>query len=185
MLDCQVGILENAIARYTATGEVPTPIGSRHPSITPFASFATRDSFVVIAAGNDGLFGKLCDALGRPDLTKRPEFSSNELRTENEAALRVELERALAERGSVAWLERLERAGVPCGPINDVAKVLADPQVRARNMVVRANDPVAGWIEMAGNPIKLSGFPDPETRDPAPALDADRSRLLGELKDES
>jgi CoA:oxalate CoA-transferase len=185
MLDCQVGILENAIARYAATGEVPGPIGSRHPSITPFASFATSDSFIVIAAGNDTLFAKLCDALERPDLVKHPEFASNDLRTENEAALRLQIERTLADRGSAAWLARLEQAGVPCGPINDVSQVLADPQVRARNMVVRVEDPVAGWIEMAGNPIKLSGFPDPATRDAAPELDANRSELLGERKDES
>lgn len=77
LLDCQVAILENAIARYAATGEVPGPIGARHPSITPFDAFATRDGYVVIAAGNDGLFARLCDVLGEPQLASDPRFSSN------------------------------------------------------------------------------------------------------------
>jgi len=182
MLDCQVAILENAIARYQATGEVPGPLGSRHPSITPFGSFATRDGLLIIAAGNDALFETLCRALDRPDLSQRPEFASNDLRTQNEALLREELEEVLAARDSAEWLSRLESASVPCSPINDVAQALADPQVRARNMVVRIDDPAAGALDVAGNPIKLSDFPDPQTRGPAPELDAHRDALLAELE---
>jgi CoA:oxalate CoA-transferase len=182
MLDCQVAILENAIARYQATGEVPGPLGSRHPSITPFGSFATRDGFLIIAAGNDALFETLCRALDRPDLSQRPEFASNDLRTQNEALLRTELEATLAARDNAEWLSRLESASVPCSPINDVAQVLADPQVRARNMVVHIDDPAAGSLDIAGNPIKLSGFPDPHSRGPAPELDAQRDALLAELE---
>jgi len=182
MLDCQVAILENAIARYQATGEVPGPLGSRHPSITPFDSFATRDGFLIIAAGNDALFETLCRALDRPDLSQRPEFATNDLRTQNQALLRAELEAALATRDSTEWLSRLESASVPCSPINDVAQALADPQVRARNMVVRIDDPAAGSLDVAGNPIKLSGFPDPQTRGPAPELNAHRDALLAELE---
>jgi CoA:oxalate CoA-transferase len=181
MLDCQVAILENAIARYQATGEVPGPIGSRHPSITPFESFETREGFIVIAAGNDALFAALCRAIEREDLLERAEFASNELRTRNHDALRGELTETLRARDGADWLERLGGAGVPCGPINDVAQVLADPQVRARNMVVSTHDPELGELEMAGNPIKLSGFEDPTTRSPAPALDASRDSLLEEF----
>jgi CoA:oxalate CoA-transferase len=182
MLDCQVAILENAIARYQATGEVPGPLGSRHPSITPFGSFATRDGLLIIAAGNDALFETLCRALDRPDLSQRPEFASNDLRTQNEALLRDEIETTLATRDSAEWLSRLESASVPCSPINDVAQALANPQVRARNMVVRIDDPAAGALDVAGNPIKLSDFPDPQTRGPAPELDAHREALLAELE---
>jgi len=181
MLDCQVALLENAIARYVATGQVPGPLGSRHPSITPFEAFACADGHLIIAAGNDGLFRKLCDVLARPELADDPRFCSNQARTSNADALKIAIDGALSERTRADWLAALEAAGVPCGPINDVAEVMADPQVAARNMVIRVLDEVAGEISMPGNPIKLSGFEDPATREPAPGLDADRQRLLDEL----
>lgn len=178
MLDSQVAILENAIARYVATGEVPGPIGSRHPSITPFEAFATADGHIVIAAGNDALFARVCEAIGAPALATDERFATNESRTRHCDALKQGIEAALASRGSAAWLAALEAAGIPCGPLQNVAEVLADEQVAARHMVVTAGDPVAGPLRMAGNPIKLSGFDDPTTRRPAPALDGDRAALL-------
>jgi CoA:oxalate CoA-transferase len=181
MLDCQVATLENAIARYVATGEVPGPLGSRHPSIAPFQAFATCDGHVVVAAGNDALFAKLAAALGRPELATDPRFRTNDDRTGNVAELAAELEPAFAARASAEWLALLEGAGIPCGPLNDVAQVLADPQVRARNMVVTADDPDAGRVSLAGNPVKLSGVDDPATRAPAPRLDEHRAALLAEL----
>ncbi len=181
MLDCQVAILENAIARYQATGEVPGPLGSRHPSITPFEAFRTADGFVIVAAGNDALFRKLCDTLERPDLAARAEFASNELRTRHHDALRILLEDTLSREDTATWLARLEAADIPCGPINDVAQVLSDVHVRARNMVVEVPGPGGRPISIAGNPIKLDGGADPPTRPPAPALDADRDRILREL----
>jgi len=183
MLDCQVAILENAIARYQATGQVPGPLGSRHPSITPFEAFATADGSLVIAAGNDDLFRRLCATLERPDLAEREAFASNDLRTRNHAELKRELEGVLAGEPTTTWLERLERAEIPCGPINDVGQVLADPQVRARNMVVSVPGPGGRSVEIAGNPIKLTGVDDPATRPAAPRLDADRSALLAEIGD--
>jgi CoA:oxalate CoA-transferase len=183
MLDCQVALLENAIARYVATGQVPGPLGSRHPSITPFDAFESADGDLIIAAGNDGLFRKLCDVLGRPELADDRRFCSNEVRSANADALKAEIEVALRERTRADWLAVLESAGVPCGPINDVAEVMADPQLAARNMLIRVLDPEAGEISMPGNPIKLSGFEDPPTREPAPGLDGDRQRLLEELGD--
>jgi CoA:oxalate CoA-transferase len=176
MLDAQVAILENAIARYLATGEVPGPLGSRHPSIAPFAAFAAADGHLVLAAGNDGLFAKLCAVIGRPQLATDPRFATNEARVAAAEALRAELEAGLAARPVGEWLPRLEAAGVPCGPIQDVAQVLADPQVAARNMVIRA-----GGARMAGNPVKLAGFPDPAERAPAPELDQHRAAILREL----
>jgi CoA:oxalate CoA-transferase len=181
MLDCQVATLENAIARYTATGEVPGPLGSRHPSIAPFQAFATRDGHIVVAAGNDALFAKLCAALGREALAADVRFRTNEARTRHVEALAAALEAVFAVRASAEWLERLEAAGIPCGPLNDVAQVLEDPQVRARNMVVTADDPVAGRFTVAGNPVKLSGVADPTTRAGAPRLDEHRARILAEL----
>ncbi len=184
MLDAQVAILENAIARYTSTGAVPQPLGTRHPSITPFDVFHASDGHVVIAAGNDSLFARLCAVLGRADLAENPLFLTNELRTRHHAALKDELEAELRRQSVSHWLAVLEEAGVPCGPLNTVDKVLADPQVRARNMVVSVEDPVAGPLTLAGNPLKFSAFPDPTTRSPAPDLDADRGRILDLLEAE-
>jgi CoA:oxalate CoA-transferase len=181
MLDCQVAILENAIARYTATDQIPGPIGSRHPSITPFEAFATADGHLVIAAGNNPQFARLCQIVANPALAANPRFATNALRTEHNAELKRELEACLRTRPTAAWLAALEADSIPCGPIQNVAQVLADPQIAARNMVVTADDPEIGPLRMAGNPIKLSAFDDPPTRAPAPALDADRARLLEEL----
>jgi len=184
MLDSQIAILENAIARYQATGEVPGPLGARHPSITPFEAFRTRDGHVVIAAGNDRLFAALCRALGRADLLARDEFLTNELRTRHHDALQTALEEALTAETTETWLGKLGDADIPCSPINDVASALADPQVRARNMVVtvpRGPNDCGETIEIAGNPIKLSGSADSPTRGAARALDADREALLREF----
>ncbi len=185
MLDCQVAILENAIARYFATGEVPGPTGSRHPSITPFEAYATADGHIVIAAGNDALFARLCALLARDDLVADARFASNEARTQNNAALKTEIEATMRAQPSRAWLDALEAAGIPCGAIQNVEQVLADEQVLSRNMVVTADDPDAGPLRMAGNPIKLSAFADPSTRTPAPSLDGDRARILAEFGDDA
>ncbi len=181
MLDSQVAILENAIARYQATGEVPGPLGSRHPSITPFEALETRDGFIVIAAGNDGLFAKLCDTLQLPGLKDDPDFATNDLRTRNQPRLKQLLEQSLRRDTSAHWLERLGGAEIPSGPINDVAAVLADEQVRARNMVVAVPGPDGRELEIAGNPIKLSGVDDPNVRPAAPRLDEHREALVREF----
>jgi CoA:oxalate CoA-transferase len=181
MLDSQVAILENAIARFQATGEIPGPLGSRHPSITPFEAFETNDGFVIVAAGNDGLFAKLCQTLDRADLTTREEFSTNDRRTDNQVLLKQELESTLKTASTATWLERLGSAEIPCGPINDVAQVLADEQVRARNMVVSVPGPDGRSVEIAGNPIKFDGIEDPTTRPRAPRLDEHREQLVREF----
>lgn len=181
MLDCQVAFLENAIARYVATGNIPGPLGARHPSIAPFAVFATQDGHIVIAAGTDGLFKRVADVIGRPELAKDVRFLSNHDRVENALALQEELESALAARTSEDWLARFEDAGVPHAPLNNVADVMADPQVAARNMIVTSLDPDLGPIRMQGNPVKLSAYEDPATRGPAPDLDGDREAILSWL----
>jgi CoA:oxalate CoA-transferase len=181
MFDCQLALLENAIMRYTVTGEVPGPLGARHPSISPFEAFAAADGAMIIAAGNDGLFLKLCDALGRGDLASSADYRTNDLRCRNEPALKREIEAVLKTKPKAHWLAILEAAGIPCGPINNVAEALRHPQVAARNMLVTVDDPVSGRLALAGNPLKFSAFADPPTRAPAPELDADRAALLREL----
>ena len=172
MLDCQVAILENAIARYAATGDVPGPLGARHPSITPFSAFAAADGHFVIAAGNDLLFRRLCTVIGCPGVTDDPRFATNALRTEHHAELQAEIEYALRSETVATWLERLEAADLPCGPINDVAAVLAHPQVRARNMVVRVDDDRLDGLGDGGQPDQEQPLPRPHQPGRIPDLPA-------------
>src|SRR5438477_2326326 len=181
LFDCQLALLENAIMRYTTTGEIPGPMGARHPSITPSEAFPTRDGNIIIAAGNDGLFVKLTEALGRPDLADNPLFKTNPLRNQHQQALKAEIEGVLRGGSTEHWIAVLEKAGIPCGPVNDVAQALAHPQTEARNMLVEVDDPVTGPLKLAGNPMKFSDFADPHAREPAPDLDADRQKILREL----
>jgi CoA:oxalate CoA-transferase len=181
MLDCQISLCENALVRYTATGEVPGPLGAKHPSITPFQVFPTGDGYMVIAAGNDLMYQRLCTTIERPDLAEDPRFQTNDLRNRNAETLEVALEAVLASRDTQTWLELLDAAGVPASGINDMAHVAAHPQVGPRNMLVTVDDETTGTLRVAGNPIKLSGYGDPPSRNAAPDLDADRERLLKEL----
>jgi len=181
MFDCQLALLENAVMRYTVLGEVPGPLGGRHPSIVPFEALETEDGWMIVAAGNDGLYLKLCEALGRPDLAADPRYRTNDLRNQNRDSLRPELVKELRKRATAANIALLEKAGVPCGPINNIEQALSHRQVAARNMMVTVEDPEAGTLRLAGNPLKFSAFPDPPTRDPAPTLDRDRAKILKEL----
>jgi CoA:oxalate CoA-transferase len=181
MLDCQISLLENAVVRYNTTGKVPGPLGARHPSITPFEPYQTEDGLLIIAGGNDSLFVKISEALGLTALPTDPRFVTNDLRSQNAEALKAALESVLKTKPMDHWVEVLEAAGVPCGPINTIDRALAHPQVAARNMLVMVDDPVTGPIQVAGNPLKIEGFEDPTTRPPAPELDGDRARILKEL----
>ena len=181
MLDCQIALCENAVARYGATGQAPGPLGGRHPSITPFQTFPTLDGWMVVAAGNDVMFHRFCDILDRTDLKDDPRYASNNLRNENQESLEAEIETILAARSTADWLALLDPAGIPASGINDIGTVMAHPQVEPRNMVVEVDDPTAGRLKVAGNPIKLSGYEDPPARATAPDVDQDRERILGEL----
>ncbi len=181
MLDCQLSLCENALVRYSATGEVPGPLGARHPSITPFEVFPTSDGHLIIAAGNDTMYQRLCEAIARPDLGADARFQTNPLRNENHDALIPELNTELSRQSTDHWLEILDAAGVPASPINDMARVSAHPQVEPRNMLVEVPDETTGTLKVAGNPIKISGFADPVSRESAPDLDRDRAAILEEL----
>jgi CoA:oxalate CoA-transferase len=181
MLDGQVALLENAIARYVTTGEVPGPIGSRHPSIAPFGVFQARGASLVVAAGNDALFGRLCGVLGVPQLAADPRFASNGARCEHEPELKAALEAALAQDGAEGWLARLSTAGIPCAPVQNVAQVLEHPQVRARQMVLPIDDPAYPGVVVAGSPVKISSLPQRTSAPPPPALGQHRESILREL----
>ncbi len=183
MLDCQVAISENAIARHFA-GDPPGPIGARHPVVAPFDAFPTKDRHIILAIGGEAAYPKLCAALGCPDLAGDPRFATNERRLANHEALKDELSAALAERTGEEWLAIFRAAGLPCGPINTIEDVVNDAQVAARNMIVEVEDAKAGTVKLFGCPIKMSAFADPHVRATAPELDGDRERILEELVDE-
>ena len=184
MLDCQLAILENALTTHMATGEVPGPQGTRHPNIAPFQAFTAGDGRpLVICAGHDQQFAKLCGVLARPELGRDPRFASLDLRRTNADTLTAEVEAALRARPAAEWLALLEREGVPCAPVNNVAEAVRNPQVAARSMVVEISDPVIGSLWVAGNPIKLAGVPEPAARRAPPELDADRAAILAWLQD--
>ena len=177
MLDCMVAILENAIARFTGSGVDPVPIGNRHPSIAPFTSVKTSDGYINIACGNDALWAKLCEIIGRLDLVADPRFVSNRSRCDHMTDLLPMLNEAMAGQSSEYWLEKLEAGHVPAGPINSISQVLADPQVLARNMLLELAHPVAGLVKMPGSPVKLSETPA-EINLPAPVLGQHNEEIL-------
>ena len=169
MLDCQVAILENAMVRYFSTGDIPRPLGRRHPAITPFEVFESADGYVVIAIGNNELWRKFCEHVGQPELIDDERFSTNALRTENHEALFPILAEIMCHRTTDAWVEALEAIGVPCGPVNTVDKVANDPQVLARDMIAEVEHDTTGTVQIPGIPIKLSETPG-QIDDPAPNL---------------
>ncbi|MCR9256159.1 MAG: CoA transferase [Alphaproteobacteria bacterium] len=181
MFDVQLALLENAIVRYFLTGKAPGPMGARHPTITPFEAFDAQDGAIIIAAGNDNLFRSLCATLDRGDMAEDPRFASNPLRTENVEALKEELEKTLKTKTIDEWQAILDGAGIPAGPINDVGRAINHPQAIARNMAVTMEDPDLGTVKLVGNPIKISGFEDPSTRRPAPALNQHGDEIRRQL----
>ncbi len=180
MLDCQVAITENALARHFA-GEKPGPIGARHPAVAPFDAFPTKDRHIIIAIGGEEAFQKFCATIGRNDLGTNPLFTTNALRLENQQSLKGALAKTLGTKTGAEWLAILRDAGLPCGPINTMEEVANDPQVAARNMIVEVDDPKAGSVKLFGSPIKMSAFDDPHFRPTAPDLDQDREKILKEL----
>jgi CoA:oxalate CoA-transferase len=184
MLDAQLAILEHAVAITTVTGKPPVPTGARHPTITPFSTFRAADGFFVIAAGNDALFARLAEALGKPGLATDPRFATNPMRCEHVHLLKREIEAVTLAHPRTHWIKTLETAGVPTGKVQNMDEVLEDPQLKARNMIVPMAARAGGsGFTAAGNPIKMTDLPDPASRGPAPALDGDRAAILAWLDD--
>jgi len=179
MLDAQLAILEHAVAIASVTGAAPGPTGARHPSITPFSTYRAADGFFVIAAGNDALFAKLCDALDLPDLAKDLRFVTNAARCENVALLKRLIESQTLNASRAHWIARLERFGVPTGKVQNVSEALEDPQLLARNMVLPITPRPGGPAFVgAGNPIKMTGLEERVAHPSSPALDQDRATIL-------
>lgn len=180
MLDCQIALLENSLVRYFATGKVPQPLGNRHASITPFEMFPTKDSNIIICAGNDKNWRDLCVALGRSELAEDERFITNDARTAAHNALREAILPTLVQKTTKQWMEIFEKAGVPCGPVNNIADVVEDEQVKSRNMIISIDYPGIGEIKSPGSPLKSKTYHiDPHI--PAPDLGADNESILGNL----
>lgn len=167
-------------ATYFATGEVAGPLGSAHRMIAPYQAFATRDGYINIGAANQNNWERMCRAVGREDLLEDARFASNPERMVNIAALTPIMEETFRARDTSHWVEALERAGVPCGPIYDIEQVYADPQVRSRDMAVPLEHPKAGAIRNIGVAVKLSDTPG-AVRTPAPTLGQHTDEALGEF----
>jgi CoA:oxalate CoA-transferase len=176
MFDAAVSLLEGAAQQFLAHRVEPPRIGNAHYTISPFGTFACADRPIVICAAHDGLFGVLCTVLGRPQLVAEPAYASNEGRSRHRAALAAELEAVLRTAPAAHWLDRLGAAGVPCGPVSGVGEALTSEQAAARQMVIEA-----GGQPMPGNPMKISGYPDPAVRPPAPSLDQHGPAVRAEL----
>ena len=180
LLDGQIAILTFQAGIYFATGKAPARMGNQHPTIAPYETFRARDGYVNIAVGNDPLWEAFCRAIGREDLLERPEFKTVALRVQNRPALLQVLDEVMAARTTQEWLAILGKAGVPCGPINTVAEVCEDPQIRAREMVLEVPHPTLGRVRLTGIPIKLSETPG-AVEAPPPLLGQHTEEVLTQL----
>ena len=182
MLDCQIAILENAFMRYFATGIEPGPIGTRHPLATPFQAFPTKDGYLVLAlwGGAENQWEMLCALLGTPELIYDDRFATNADRTENHAELEPILNEAMRKRPTQEWLDEFTKIGIPCGPLNTISQAAEHPQVRAREMLVEVEHPVAGTLPLANTPVRLSRTPG-GIKGPSPAIGQHSDEVLREL----
>jgi len=177
MVDGLFAVLESAVARYTITGKIPGPLGGAHPSITPFEAFRTKDSWVIVAAGNDSLWVKLCRILSREDLIQDCRFENNHLRTENQRELSEILTAEMIKKTTGEWIEIFEKQDIPYSRINNIKEICEDKVIRHRNMLVTVDQPDVGPVRISGSPIRLSETPG-EVVTPAPRLGEHSEEVL-------
>ena len=177
MLDGQVALLTYHANNYFGTGKLPPRRGNKHPSITPYEMYECRDGYFNLGVGNDSLWRSFCDAMGLGDIKEDPKFAINKDRVDNRLELQEILDAFFAEKTVGETLETLRKAGIPCGPINNLEQVLNEPQILAREMVVDVDVPVAGPTKVTGVPIKLSATPG-AVRTPPPTLGQHTEEVL-------
>jgi crotonobetainyl-CoA:carnitine CoA-transferase CaiB-like acyl-CoA transferase len=188
LLDTQVAMLANLGANYLVDGAVPGRAGNAHRNIVPYQVFEVAPAadgskdHLILAVGNDRQYAKFCDVAGCPQLASDPRFATNQDRVRNRALLVPLLEAVMKSRGKAQWLAALEAVKVPCGPINNLAEVFADPQVRERGMVTQWQHPLQPDLRLVGSPLKLSATPARNTR-PPPLLGQHTEEVLRELLD--
>jgi crotonobetainyl-CoA:carnitine CoA-transferase CaiB-like acyl-CoA transferase len=159
LLDVQIACLANQASNYLAGGVVPRRMGNAHPNIVPYQDFPTADGDMILAIGNDSQFAKFCAIAGHPEWAEDPRFATNPQRVAHRAVLIPLLRQVTVMRTTHEWIETLEAAGVPCGPINRMDEVFADPQVRARGLRLDLPHPSAGRVSLVANPIRFSDSP--------------------------
>jgi len=182
MLDCQVTMMENAFARYFATGKVPGPLGSRHPAAVPFQSFATQDGYIVVALISDQSdpWIRFCKAIGRPELAEDTRFGDATSRVQNYSLLAPLIEAAIRKKTSREWLEEFSRIGIPCGPVNTIDAVASDSQILHRGMIADIPHKKLGKWKVANSPFKFndsSSYP----QGPSPELGEHIDEVLREM----
>ncbi len=182
LLEAMVGILSWGAGMYFERGTVPGPAGQHHPLSAPYGRFRASDGYLNIAAGNEAMWQKLAAALGREDWCEDPRFLGPLERLKNRDALTEAMEVELGRRPGGHWVERVNQAGVPCGPVLDVGEVFADPQVLAREMLVELPHAEVGTFRTTGLPVKLSGTPGAIRRSP-PLHGEHSDEILAELLD--
>jgi crotonobetainyl-CoA:carnitine CoA-transferase CaiB-like acyl-CoA transferase len=172
-------MLANLGANHLVSGEVPGRAGNAHRNIVPYQVFEANDGHFVLAVGNDSQFTKFCDVAGAPELAADPRYAKNAGRVRHRAALVPRLATLIRQRSRSDWLASLEAAGVPCGPINDLAQVFADPQVQARGMVETMEHPLTDALRLVASPLKMSATPA-QTRLPPPLLGQHGAEVLAD-----
>ncbi|MBE7374934.1 CaiB/BaiF CoA transferase family protein [Pseudomonas lopnurensis] len=180
LLDVQVACLGNQALNYLATGVSPRRMGNAHPNIVPYQDFPTADGDIILTVGNDGQFRRFCEVAGHPEWAQDPRFASNKARVAHRAELIPLIRQATVFRSTAEWVAALEQAGVPCGPINDLAQVFADPQVRHRGLKVEMAHPLSGSVPQVASPLRLSASPV-AYRNPPPLLGEHSEALLRRL----
>jgi len=180
LLDSQIALLAYQNTNYFATGKPPRRIGNLHPNIVPYQPFRASDGEVILACGNDNLYRKFCEAAGCAELAADSRFATNGKRVENRDELARLLGAIFAKRTKKEWVELLDAAGVPNGPINDIAQVFAEPQVKARGVRVEVKHPVAGMLPMVASPMRFSATPL-EHKTPPPLLGEHTEEILRQL----
>jgi crotonobetainyl-CoA:carnitine CoA-transferase CaiB-like acyl-CoA transferase len=180
LLDVQVAALANQALNYLATGDNPGRHGNAHPNIVPYQAFQTSDGFIILAVGNDAQFARFCELAARPDLAADERFGSNSGRVTNRDLLLPQVIEIMRTRSSAEWLQQLNARGIPCGPINNLDEVFADPQVRHRGLQLELDHPTAGSVPGVANPIRFSRTPIEYERAP-PLLGQHTDAVLGRL----
>jgi formyl-CoA transferase len=180
LFDSQVAMLANVASNYLISGNLPTRYGNAHANIVPYQSFQASDAWFIIAVGNDKQFQRLCEVIGHTELAADSRFILNSERVKNRDELLAILKPIFLEKTAGEWLSALESAGIPCGPINTLDQVFAEPQVDARDMLIHMQHPEIGDLRLVGSPLKLSDTPV-DYKLPPPRLGEHTVNLLREL----
>jgi len=179
LLDCLTSLLTYVAQYFFHDGVNPGPQGTEHMSVVPYQSFQTKDGYLVVAAFTEKFWQGLCRALELPHLIDDPRFAKNDARRVNKLQLEPILAAAFRTRTTDEWQKRLDAEGVPWGPINKIDRVVSDPQIRARRMIIELDHPTIGKLPMLGNPVKVQGMDDPHI--PPPLRGQHTAQILSEL----